>query len=95
MTNTFTPATVTCEVKEAFDDTTGVKTNINVENTSDIDVYLRVKLVTYRTNDTGQHIGGTAELPKFTLGKDWVEKDGLLHTAVAPGSSLPPTWRTA
>ena len=29
--------------------------------------------MTYRTNDTGQHIGGTAELPKFNLGENWVE----------------------
>ena len=79
VTNTFTPATVTCEVEEAFDKTTGVKTDVNVKNTSDIDVYIRVKLVTYRTNDAGQHIGGTAELPAFTLGKDWVEKDGYYY----------------
>lgn len=79
VTNTFTPATVTCEVEEGFDDTTGVKTDVNVKNTSDIDVYIRVKLVTYRTNDAGQHIGGTAELPAFTLGENWVEKDGYYY----------------
>ena len=79
VTNTFTPATVTCEVEEEFDDTTGVKTDVNVKNTSDIDVYIRVKLVTYRTNDAGQHIGGTAELPAFTLGENWVEKDGYYY----------------
>lgn len=87
VTNHFTPAYVTCEVTEKFDKTTGVKTNVNVTNTSNVDAYLRVKLVTYRTNDAGQHIGGTAELPKFTLGKDWVEKDGYYYYTlpVAPG----------
>ena len=79
VTNTFTPATVTCEVEEEFDKNTGVKTDVNVKNTSDIDVYIRVKLVTYRTNDAGQHIGGTAELPAFTLGENWVEKDGYYY----------------
>lgn len=73
VTNTFTPAEVTCEVEEKFDKTTGVKNDVNVKNTGNIDVYIRVKLVTYRTNDTGQHIGGTADLPEFTLGKDWVK----------------------
>ena len=73
VTNTFTPAEVTCEVEENFDENTGVKTKVNVTNTGNIDVYIRVKLVTYRTNDTGQHIGGTADLPEFTLGKDWVK----------------------
>ena len=29
--------------------------------------------MTYRTNDDGQHIGGTADLPEFALGKDWVK----------------------
>ena len=89
VTNTFTPAHVTCEVEEAFDKTTGVKTDVNVKNTSDIDVYIRVKLVTYRTNDAGQHIGGTAELPAFTLGENWVEKDGYYYYTlpVAPGKT--------
>ena len=73
VTNTFTPAKVTCDVTENFDEDTGVKTNVNVTNTGNIAVYIRVKLVTYRTNDAGQHIGGTAELPKFNLGKNWVE----------------------
>lgn len=73
VTNTFTPAEVTCEVEEGFNENTGVKTNVNVKNTGNIDVYIRVKLVTYRTNDAGQHIGGTAQLPKFNLGENWVE----------------------
>lgn len=73
VTNTFTPAEVTCKVEEDFDADTGVKTNVNVTNTGNIAVYIRVKLVTYRTNDKGQHIGGTAALPEFNLGKNWVE----------------------
>ena len=73
VTNTFTPAKVTCKVEENFDENTGVKTNVNVTNTGNIAVYIRVKLVTYRTNDAGQHIGGKAELPKFNLDKKWVE----------------------
>lgn len=73
VTNTFTPAEVTCKVEEKFDKTTGVKTDVNVTNTSNIAVYIRVKLVTYRTNDAGQHIGGTATLPTFKLGADWVK----------------------
>lgn len=73
VTNTFTPAKVACDVTENFDEDTGVKTNVNVKNNGNIAVYIRVKLVTYRTNDDGQHIGGTAELPKFNLGENWVE----------------------
>lgn len=69
--NTFEPAHVTCEVVENFDGTT--KSNVNVTNTSNVPAYLRVKLVTYRVNEAGLHIGGTAEIPTFTLGTDWVQ----------------------
>ena len=68
--NTFTPAHVSCNGTENFDGTT--KKNVNVTNTGDIDAYLRVKLVTYRVNDDGQHIGGTAAIPAFTPGDGWV-----------------------
>lgn len=87
VTNTFTPAEVNCKVEEDFDENTGVKTNVNVTNTGNIAVYIRVKLVTYRTNDSGQHIGGKAELPKFNLGKKWVEYGEYYYYTlpVAPG----------
>ena len=51
---------------ESFDGTT--KTNVDVVNDSNITAYIRVKLVTYRVNDAGQHIGGTAAIPSFTPG---------------------------
>lgn len=89
ITNTFLPTKVTCKVTESFDGITGEKSNVNVENTGDIDAYIRVKLVTYRTNDQGQHIGGTASLPTFTLGANWVSYDGYYYYTlpVAPGGS--------
>lgn len=71
ITNTFNPSKVACEVTESFNGT--VKSSVNVKNTGDIDAYIRVKLVTYRTNKQGQHIGGTATLPSFTLGENWVK----------------------
>lgn len=71
--NKFLPTKVTCEVTEKFNGTTGEKTKVNVKNTGTIDAFIRVKLVTYRTNDQGQHIGGTASLPAFTLGANWVK----------------------
>ena len=69
--NTFDPAQVSCVVTEKFDGKT--KSNVNVKNTSDITAYIRVKLVTYRVNDAGQHIGGTAEIPEFTPGAGCVK----------------------
>ena len=70
--NTFTPSNVACEVNERFDGEK--KSNVNVTNIGDTEAYIRVKLVTYRVNAQGQHIGGTAEIPSdLTLGKGWVE----------------------
>ena len=85
LVNTFDPSKVTCEVQEKFDGK--VKSDVNVKNTGDIDAFIRVKLVTYRTNDAGQHIGGTAALPQFTLGANWVEYNVYYYYTlpVAPG----------
>ena len=77
VTNTFTPSQVTCEVTEDFDGT--VKSNVNVTNTGDTDAYIRVKLVTYRVNKDGQHIGGTASVPDFTPGDNWIPFGGYYY----------------
>lgn len=85
--NHFTPSYVNCTVTERFDD--GItKTNVNVTNTGDIAAYIRVKLVTYRVNDQGQHIGGVAALPAFTLGSNWYLFNGYYYYTlpVAPGT---------
>lgn len=87
VTNTFTPAQVSCHVTEDFNGTT--KSNVNVVNDSDITAYIRVKLVTYRVNDAGQHIGGIAEIPTFTPGNGWFVQDGYYYYSqpVAAGAS--------
>ena len=85
--NTFNPSKVACEVQEKFDGSTGEKTNVNVKNTGDTEAYIRVKLVSYRVNEQGQHIGGTADIPAFTPGENWVEKGGCYYYTlpVKPG----------
>lgn len=83
--NTFTPSHVACEVTENFNGT--VKENVNVRNTGNTEAYIRVKLVTYRVNDQGQHIGGTAIIPNFAPGTNWVLYDGYYYYTlpVEPG----------
>lgn len=83
--NRFTPASVACEVTESFDGTT--KSNVNVMNTGNTDAYIRVKLVTYRVNREGQHIGGMAEIPHFDSGVNWVYYEGYYYYTlpVEPG----------
>ena len=85
VTNTFAPAKVTCEVQEQFDGT--VKKNVTAKNTSNIDAYLRIKLVSYRVNADGERIRGTVVIPNFTPGSGWFEQDGFYyyHKPVAPG----------
>ena len=87
--NKFLPTKVTCEVTEKFDGSTGVKSNVNVKNTSDIAAFIRVKLVAYRTNEQGQHIGGTASIPNFDLGAGWVKSGEYYYYTkpVAPGKT--------
>ena len=85
--NTFTPSHVTCEVNESFDGET--KSNVNVTNTSDIYAYIRVKLVTYRVNANGDHIGGTATIPTFEPGVGWKLYNGYYYytSPVEPGKT--------
>ena len=85
--NIFTPSYVSCSVTESFNGT--IKSNVNVTNTGNIDAYIRVKLVTYRANNGGDHIGGTASLPTFKLGENWVSYDGYYYYTlpVAPRES--------
>ena len=87
VSNTFTPAHVSCVVTENFDGT--VKSNVNVTNTSDIAAFIRVKLVTYRVNDDGQHIGGTATILPFTPGTGWVKYGDFYYYTlpVAPNAA--------
>lgn len=85
--NAFTPAQVSCNVDETFDGR--IKTNVNVQSTSDIDAYLRVRLVSYRQNAAGEKIGGTAPILPFTLGEGWFYQNGFYYynKPVAPGES--------
>lgn len=87
ITNTFTAASVPNIPEEKFDGET--KTEIKVKIEGNIAAYVRVKLVTYRVNDNGDRIGGTATIPNFTLGANWFEQDGYYYYAlpVQPGAT--------
>ena len=89
ITNTFNPSKVACEVTESFNGE--VKSSVNVKNTGDTEAYIRVKLVTYRTNDQGQHIGGTATLPSFTLGANWLKYDDYYYYTLPVAAGEKPT----
>lgn len=75
--NTFTPSHVSCNVVEEYKNNT--KKSIQVENTSDIKAFIRVKLVTYRVNTSGKHIGGVVGDPVFECGEGWFKASGYYY----------------
>lgn len=75
--NIFNPANVEIKTYEDFDGT--VKKNVNVENTGDTDVYIRVKLVTYMQDAKGNPTSATASIPPFDHGDDWLLIDGIYY----------------
>ena len=75
--NTFSPSQVSCNVVEEYENST--KKSIQVENKSDIKAFIRVKLVTYRVNNSGQHIGGVAVDPVFECGEGWFKASGYYY----------------
>lgn len=93
VSNTFTPAHVSCEVKETFDGTT--KSDVSIKNTSDIPVYIRASIVVTWKDSSGNVYG---QLP--VAGTDynmdiaaagWVLKDGYYYctSPVAVGANTP------
>ena len=85
--NSFSYGKITTEIKEEFKD--NVKTNVAATNTGTADAFIRIKLVSYRTNGEGQRIGGAAPLDEFTLGTGWVKYDDYYYYTlpVGPGKS--------
>ena len=69
--NSFSYGKITTEIEEKFEN--NVKENVAAKNTGTADAFIRIKLVSYRTNGEGQRIGGAAPLQQFKLGDNWVK----------------------
>ena len=91
ITNNFTPAKVSCEVEEKTDNPVTEKSSITVKNTSNIDAYLRVRLVSYWVKDAGAGtyvVGKESVMPTFTIKDDWIAGSDYTYyykSPVAPG----------
>lgn len=84
--NSFTPATVSCEVIETFDGTS--KTSIKVKNTSNIDAYIRLNLSTHYVDADNNIVGYPSVIPEFEITSNWL-KDGDTYyykNPVSPGN---------
>lgn len=75
--NTFTGAKVDNEIVEDFKD--NVKSSIRVQNTGETSVYIRIKLVSYRVDEEGVRIGGSAPIDSFELSEAWIECNGCYY----------------
>ncbi len=101
--NTFDPAIVTCAVHEKLDGAvpTGSmpyrgseKSDIRVENTGNIDAYLRVRLISYWVKENGDIVGVPSEMPEIALDTaHWVagaDNTYYYKTPVKPGERTEP-----
>ena len=68
--NHFNTTASSVSVYEEFDGT--VKKNVSAKNTCSFPAYLRIKLISYRVNDTDRPIGGESSVPTFTPGEGWL-----------------------
>lgn len=81
VSNTFTPAHVTCNVEESFNGT--AKSDVKIKNTSDIPVYIRASIIVTWKDSSGNVYG---QLPvkgtDYTMdiaADGWVPKDGYYY----------------
>lgn len=65
--NQFVPADVQCAVTETFED--DVKTSVKVENTGNIESYIRLRVVAYWQDSKGNAVAITA--PEIKFGGEW------------------------
>lgn len=86
--NQFTPAYVTCKVHEKTDENVTLKSSITVENTSNIDAYIRVRLVSYWVQDDGngnmQIVGEPSVIPSVTPAAGWLEGQNNTYYYTSP-----------
>ena len=93
VSNTFTPAHVTCDVEESFNGT--AKSNVTIKNTSDIPVYIRASIVVTWKDSSG-NVYGQLPVARTDYNMDiaaagWVLKDGYYYctSPVAVGANTP------
>lgn len=85
--NTFSPAEVSCRVDETFNGTS--KSNVSIENTGDVNAYIRAEIVVTWQDGNGNVYGNKPASGDYnmTLGSGWSQgSDGYYYwpQAVAP-----------
>lgn len=89
VTNTFTPAKVSCVINETFKD--NVKSDVTIKNTGNVDAYIRAKVIISWTDADGNIVPAPFGDPVFTTDANWSlnEVDGIYYYSerVAPNDS--------
>ncbi len=89
--NEFAAAEVSCAANETWDGSQ--KTSVSVTNTGTVSAYIRVRLVGYWLNSSGNIAAKSSVLPEFTLAEGWLydaETDTYYYQyPVAAGESTP------
>ncbi len=74
VTNTFTPASVSTAVDETFKN--GVKSDVKIQNTGNIDAYIRATVIVNWANDAGEISGTPVKTTDYTIAyntNDWYQ----------------------
>lgn len=91
LTNTFEPSRVSCAIEETLNGTT--KSSVKVQNTGNIDAYIRAKVViTWKDNDGNVYAAAPERGTDYTISyneSDWTEIGGYWYykSAVTPENS--------
>lgn len=83
--NQFKPTSVTTDIDEKFEN--NIKSEVVINNTSEIPVYIRVAVIGNWVNDEGEVVD--AWTPNFTYPENWFSADGFYYykNQVAAGGS--------
>ena len=91
VTNTFVPASISTTVEEKTEG--GVKRDVQIQNTGDVDAYIRAAVVINLLDDKGNIVGtAPAEETDYTItwGQDWFQLGDYYYYP----SKVAPTGRT-
>lgn len=69
VTNTFTPAKVSCVINEKFEN--NVKSNVTITNTGNVDAYIRAKVIISWTDAEGNLVPAPFDDPAFETDSKW------------------------
>ena len=88
--NSLVPAKVSCAVQEEFN--SEQKSSIKIENTGNIDSYLRVRLVSYWVDGSGNVVAKPSEMPAVSVASGWIhgsDNTYYYHVPIAPDAQTP------